>query len=471
MLAALNLRPGHPAGVVAMGLWLTGLTITVEAFSPGIMTWDSVRQYDQALSGRFDDWHPPAMEALWRVLVPLHQGPVLMFVLQIALYWAGAAMLAIWAWRARRPWLAAALVAAASMPAALAIMGAVVKDCLMAGGLLAATGIAALVEDRRAASWRAMGLALLIGASTLRFNAFLATAPIGYALLPPAWHATWLRRLAVTAALTLTMVAALPVANRLLEAERSGVELSLVIFDLGGITEHAGADAFPPIEGVRRPVAANHRCYTPVKWDSYSWWVDPLCPLEFYDIQDWFAEHRVNPELFWARAIMSHPVAYAAHRLAHFNSLTRFLVHRESEVAGQIEDAPNRWHYRVSDNAARRTINGYAALFSGTPVEWPIVWIALALGTLTIAPHLPGARTSVPVATSSALYGIGYSVVSVASELRYHLWTMIAAAIAGAIVTADLAGGAVVARWRLVVGYAPPLVVTALAIAWRLLPA
>ncbi|MFX6118535.1 hypothetical protein ABTE85_19965, partial [Acinetobacter baumannii] len=51
-----------------------GLLLTLAAFSPGIMTWDSIRQYDQALSGKFDDWHPPAMEGLWRVLVPIHQG-------------------------------------------------------------------------------------------------------------------------------------------------------------------------------------------------------------------------------------------------------------------------------------------------------------------------------------------------------------------------------------------------------------
>ena len=83
-----------------------GLFLTLAAFWPGLMTWDSVRQYDQALSGEFDDWHPPAMEWLWRLLVPIHQGPLLMFLLQVALLWVGVALLAFWAWRERRPWLA-----------------------------------------------------------------------------------------------------------------------------------------------------------------------------------------------------------------------------------------------------------------------------------------------------------------------------------------------------------------------------
>ena len=45
------------AVIVAAGL-------TAVAYRPGLMTWDAVRQYDQALSGQFDDWHPPAMEWL-----------------------------------------------------------------------------------------------------------------------------------------------------------------------------------------------------------------------------------------------------------------------------------------------------------------------------------------------------------------------------------------------------------------------
>ena len=32
------------------------------AYWPGLMTWDAIRQYGQAIDGDFDDWHPPAME-------------------------------------------------------------------------------------------------------------------------------------------------------------------------------------------------------------------------------------------------------------------------------------------------------------------------------------------------------------------------------------------------------------------------
>lgn len=450
-----------------------GLFLTLAAFWPGLMTWDSVRQYDQALSGEFDDWHPPAMEWLWRLLVPIHQGPLLMFLLQVALLWAGVGLLAFWAWRERRPWLAFGLTLCSLMPAVLAIMGAVVKDCLMAGAIMAACGILALVGKARRPylGWRALGIALLVAASTLRFNAFMASVPIGFALVPPAWRNHWLKGGAALVVVTLLMAAALPVANRLLKPEKSGVELSLVIFDLGGITYHSGVDAFPPLDRVAHPVEVNRRCYTPIKWDSYSWWVDPICPIEFYGIQDWFADNKVNPELFWIKAILSHPIAYAEHRWTHYSIATRFLVHQESEPAGQIEDAPNPWHYKVSDNWARRLINRYALLFSHTPVEWPIVWIGLAIGALIAAPALPSAWLVAPLAVSGAFYGLGYFPVSVASELRYHLWTMLAAALANAILIADVSGGARLSRRHALLAYAPAILITLLAILWRVMPA
>lgn len=468
----------HPARlnsptVIAALLALGGLAATLIGYAPGIMTWDSVRQYDQALSGRFDDWHPPAMEWLWRQLVPIHQGPMPMLLVQLALFWAGMAMLIAWARHNRRPWLGVALVGCALMPISLALMGAVLKDCLMTGAIVAACGIMALVSGstRRHLGWRALGIALLVAASTLRFNAFMATVPIALALTPPAWRDRAATFATATIILSALMIAALPVANRMLHAEKSGVELSLVIFDLGGITQHSGVDAFPPLDAVTNPVAASRRCYTPLKWDSYSWWVAPLCPIEFYGIQDWFADHKVNAELFWVKAILAHPIAYAEHRLAHFNIATRFVVHDESEVAGQIEDAPNVWGYKIARNVVTRTIEGGTWALSHTPLEWPIVFIGLAIGALAVAPSLPSARLIAPLAASSAIYGLGYLLVSVASEIRYHFWTMLGAAFATAFVIADVAGGARVSRRHAVLAYAPFAIITVLAILWRIMPA
>jgi hypothetical protein len=97
----------------------------IALFWPGIMTWDAIRQYGQALSGHYDDWHPPAMNWLWRQLHPLAAGPAPMLLLQVALYWGGIALWLRAAMREHRAGGRAALVIGvlAVSPVALVLIG------------------------------------------------------------------------------------------------------------------------------------------------------------------------------------------------------------------------------------------------------------------------------------------------------------------------------------------------------------
>lgn len=472
--AQISQRPGDKgmAALLAGGM-LIAASLTALAYWPGLMTWDAIRQYGQAIDGNFDDWHPPAMEWLWRQLIPIHTGPAPMLILQLALYWGGFALIAGWALREKRRGLAVALAACGLLPLSMALMGAVLKDCLMAGALLTTTGLLFWSDGNTGPQrqWllRGLGIALLLFAAMLRFNAFLAALPLFVALLPVAWRSNWLRMAIASIIATILLMLALPLANRAIGAEPSGVELSLIIFDLGGITEHSRVDVFPPL-GVADPVAANHACYSPVKWDPYSFWVDPVCPLGFDPMKAAVKAQHIKPYRFWASAILAHPIAYAEHRLAHFNINSRFLVHDEVERPVQVVSAPNDWNYKVTPNAILSAIDWLALASAKTPLGWPIAWIALAFGVLLLSPNLPSRRLIVPLALSALLYGLGYGVFSVAAELRYHLWTMIAALIATVLVAGDLFGMPV-APWRKI-GWAsaPLLVVLVLATAWRVLP-
>lgn len=443
---------------------------TAFAYRPGLMTWDAVRQYDQATSGRFDDWHPPAMEWLWRHLIPLHAGPGPMLALQLMLFWGGILLLAFWAVRRDQRGLAAGIVACGMMPLAMALMGAVLKDCLMAGALLCATGLLAWRNElggRRSVVFAAMGLLLILAAATLRFNAFLAGLPLMVTLLPVAMRQTRLRLTIAAAIAAIVLLAAMPVANRLVGAKPSWVELSLVIFDLGGITQHSGVNAFPNLPGITDPVATSRACYSPIRWDPYAWWVERPCAIGFANVGAALKARNVGPYAFLARAIAAHPLAYARHRLSHFNINTRFLVHDEIERAVQVDSAPNDWGYGVTPSPVLSVIDAAALTTARTPLGWPIFWIAIAAGVASIAGRLPSRRIVVPLALSSVMYGMGYAVFSVASEFRYHLWTMIAAAIAAAIAASDLYAGAPITRARVSLALAPAAVVAVLGVIWR----
>ena len=110
-----------------------------------------------------------------------------------------------------------------------------------------------------------------------------------------------------------------------------------------------------------------------------------------------------------------------------------------------------------------RAIDAVAVGTAHTPLGWPIVWIAVALGTAIAGRGTRRARLIVPLALSSFLYGTAYFVFSVAAELRYHLWTEIAALLA----TVLLAGERPLPRRRLAFAYAPAVLVTLGALAAR----
>jgi hypothetical protein len=442
--------------------------LEASAYWPGQMTWDSIRQYDQALSGDFDDWHPPAMEWLWRRLLPVAQGPAPMLAVQLALYRGGMALWIVWAVRAGKRRLAMMVALGAMLPVAVVLMATIIKDSLMAGLLVLASGILAAIPER--GRWWARGpaLLLLLAAATLRFNALPACLPLAVALLPRTWRSSRPRFAGSTLLCAILLVAALPLANRAIGAKPSGVGLSLVIFDLGGITYHSGVDTFPPLPGIADPVAVNRHCYSPVKWDPYSWWVDAPCPIGFANVGAAFAARGESPYRHWLGAVLSHPLAYAAHRLAHFNINSRFLVHDWVSRPVQDRIPPNDWGFRLTPGTSLTWFDRAARWSALTPLGWPIWWMALALGALILAPGLPSRRLIVPLGLSGLLYGLGYLPASVAEELRYHLWTMLAALLAALLVADDVMAGTTMRRRRVMLAAAPLVIVTILGTAWRI---
>ena len=442
------------AGAILVGVALSGALLTAIAYWPGLMTWDSMREYAEASSGAIDDWHPPSIVWLWGRIARIVAGPAPMLVLQLALYWGGLALLAREV-RRRSPRLGWGVLACGFLPLALALMGAILKDSLMAAVLLVATGLLAVRLRRGGAVPLVLAIVALAFAATLRFNAFLACLSLAIALLPRACWSTPIRFVLTVMVTIAALMAAMPLANRLIGATPSGVELSLVIFDLGGITEFSGVSVFPPALAVRDAVRVNHGCYRPGKWDSYADWVKPECPLGYTAWTDQVDPDDVRPYPFWLHAILAHPFAYAEHRLTHFALNTRLLPMPDSvERPVQVQGPPNDWGYSVTANPLLSAIDAAAVGSAHTPLGWPILWIAVAFGALVIG-WGRGQALSMPLAWSALLYGGGYLVFSVASELRYHLWTELAALVATVLVAAEWPR---VSRRRLALAYAPAVV-------------
>jgi hypothetical protein len=67
-----------------------------------------------------------------------------------------------------------------------------------------------------------------------------------------------------------------------------------------------------------------------------------------------------------------------------------------------------------------------------TPAGWPVVWIALAAVTLAAGWRVagPAAVLARALLASALMLEASFAVISIASDLRYHLWAMIATALA-----------------------------------------
>lgn len=435
---------------------------TLAFFRPGIAMYDSVVQYQQVVSGAYDDWHPPVMARLWALLHHGWSGQAPMFALQILLYWAGLGLFAAALARSGARIAAMATLALGLWPPFLGWQVAVLKDGQMAGALLAATGIAAWwrLDGRRLPRWAgALVVLLLVYATLLRFNAMFATVPLGVGLLGGVrWQRPLPRAAAILAGLVLVVALGPSINHRLLGASPSGVERALPIFDLAGIVRHAGPEAVPILLAPVWREAERRGCITPLMWDPLA--DEDRCAFVADGLDAAAPGHRLFTA--WIDAVAHHPFAYAVHRLAHWNMTMRFWVPRQMPYAEPPSvSEPNTLGL---GSPARRIapFEKLAGLLARSPLGSPMLWFTAALTMLALARPSAGPRHQFAsaLALSAAATELAFLLVSIASDIRYHLWAMLATALA-----ALLLAGTPARR----LAFAPLLLVGAICIIARLI--
>lgn len=383
---------------------------------PGTLDPDSTTQLHEALSGHLTDWHPPIMAALWRLLLNVKAGPAPLLALHVGLYWTG-----VWAIcdaTAREPkWRSLLPLLAALHPLALVMLGGIQKDVGLAASLIAAFGLLFRQRTlkRRVTPLMAIAIAALLAyAALVRWNGMLAVAPLLLYWFRPRRD----RPLIVTAATAILFLAFIPVASfvdhGLLRASHTHPESSLEIFDLAG-TAHFSSDD--------RLLDLRPGCYRPYFWDLLD---SAPCGRVFQQLagpdgttlSDTTADALTKR---WMKAIATHPMAYAEHRLAHFNSSTYFLVSPTARCAS----APT---YSGCDQPrARQIVDDFV---KKNLLYWPCLWLAAGAWLVFRGRASAAVRA---LASSGILYGLGYLFVGVATDWRYHLWTTLAISMALAL--------------------------------------
>lgn len=390
-------------------------------FWPGIASYDTVVQYQQILSGSYDDWHPPIMARLWSILPFARHGTAPMFMLQLSAYWIGLGLLA----QSLSGRKAIGLLAVGATPFLLGWLAIVIKDSQLIGALALATGLIAHYRLRRRsipAPALAVIILCLIYATLVRANAVFSTVPLAMLLLPRPWHGL-ARLILMISAIPVILLLSQPINHDLLGAQDSGVRRTQPIYDLAGIAARTG-DGLP---AAAVETLVRHHCVKPLFWDSLS---GALCQSA---INPW-QKAPIGPlTIDLAKAAARHPMAYLSHRLAHLNSTERWLVPLRWPLATPpARSEPNDLGLVTPPNPLATQWQHVAASLAQTPLAWPILWVAAAIWGLWaayVAAPDSGRDMAVALFTSALFQEASFAAISISSDLRYHLWAMLATVI------------------------------------------
>jgi hypothetical protein len=362
-----------------------------------------------------------------------------MLVLQIALYAMGFALVTAALVRAGRSRAAIGAALLALSPLLLDWQMVVLKDAQMLAALVASVAIVA--------HWRVRGRSLPVGAiaalvsliayaTLIRANALFATVPLAVLLLP-------LRRSEFASApLALLGGAAVllsqPLINhRLLAAEPSDVAKSEPIFDLAGIAVRTPHEPWSPFTESERQEIIDRHCSKAFFWDSLT---DPAGCADATERAMTASAGQLYLQL--AREASLHPVAYLRHRLAHWNSTERLLVAPGlPDAAPPVEAEPNDLGLGTPASPFATKWQDAAAAEATTPLGWPIVWTIVALVLLPAAWRRRMDQTgslALALVASALTLELSFLAVSIASDLRYHLWPMTASALGLLLLCDDL---------------------------------
>ncbi len=402
--------------------------VSLAAGWPGVAMYDTVMQYGQVLSGRYDDWHPPVMVRLWVVLAPLGPGAAPMLVLQLASYWTGFGLTAAALGEAGARRRAIATLCLGALPPFLGWQIVVLKDAQLVGAVLAATGSVAWWRLRglRVPPAAVAAIGVLLGYAILvRANAVFLVVPLVIMMIP----ARPIVRIGAGLVAVLAVLAISPVLNhRVLGAASSGVERTQALYDLAGIAVRVPDAAHIGLTAQEAQAVIARRCAKPFFWDPLG--DEAHCAPAM-------ARLRAQPvgQLYATLidAMLHHPVAYAGQRLAHWNSTERWLVpFHWPNAAPPAEPEPNALGLGRIGAVAR----GWQAVTRDvveTPLGWPIAWFTAAVAALVAAaqrPRTPTRDLALALLVSAVALEASFGMLSIASDLRYHLWSMVATAVA-----------------------------------------
>jgi hypothetical protein len=414
---------------------LVGIALTLAAFAPGLMSFDSAVQFAQARGALpLDDVHPPLMSLMWRAFDAVWPGPGGLFCGFVAAWWGGLWLLLRHLDASPRV-RALLLFAIGAWPATWLMLAHLWKDVAMTVALLlaAAATLAWRRSGRRGAACAAV--LLLAAACAFRHNGlFAALVLLPWLAWPRAGAARGRAVLGFVAAATL-LVATPPLLLHATGAQRVQPWSVVLLWDLAALSL-VHEQVLLPQEFVAADLTLDDVRAGFQPWANPALFAGGKIRVSFDAPLD-----RGEQALLlrrWASAIAAEPSAYVAHRAR----LARYLL------LGFPREVPAELVY-VAQRLVRDGIDYVPppldvqtplwrafALLRATPLFAGAAYLLLAL--LAAAASLrrrcaPPTRAAViALAASAWANALPLLLISGSAEFRYLTWTALAALLAAA---------------------------------------
>jgi hypothetical protein len=413
-----------------------GITLMWWLAWPGYFTYDSAHQLAEARGVLpLGDVHPPLMALVWRGLERIWAYPGVMFALITIGYWYALTAL-VWRLIDKVAWRWVVFVLIALWPPLFITMCHVWKDCALVSALLAACVCIVIRRDGGHPAWIGFAVLWLAVGTCLRHNAIVAAVPLTLWLCWPRAAQPGLRARATGSAIAAMLCVILLISPslfaRAVGAAPRHAWAAVALWDLAGISIREDTMLIPA-RLLNRPtsVADLAHDYTPVTN------VDTFVPGRIklsYD-QDYTKADVDALWNAWTGAILHHPRAYLAHRLAF--SRWQFLGYEQDTPSG-LAFSPNRYDQaflKLGLPQVDPQVPWLRAMewLRTTPLFAGIWYVLIAIVAAVIAWRRRRARDPLPVLmlTASALgNALPLAIISGSCDFRYMIWTVLAALLA-----------------------------------------
>lgn len=424
------------------------------AFHPGYLSGDSLDQLGQALGDQpVNDWHPPVMALLWRILIHTTGAISAMAALQARVLWASLWVLARLVWKntgSRR--LSLAMLSVGLAPHVMNSTGVVWKDVHMAYALLAAFAVVLSVRklpaDRTKVRWALLILAVLFLAYAVlvRKNGFPAVIPVFVMLVLAMWPSPGRRHwlVATGALVAVTAVAGVTVSSAtdpVTTLQYAQVPLDDIVHvltpaEVGPAADKAGASAdfrnrlvaaATTCQGERIPADAYFQCFPRDKSKG---------------VTELSGNAHVLVRM-WTQQMPKHWQRYTAYRVRVFSKLLfqGNLAFQNGSDIDPHDPKPAALASAPVNETLRETLQSYVTGFAR---DLPMIfqgWFWLAVGlVLTVRRRSSRyARELRLLGASSVLYILAYLPTAPQSNFRYVYWPALAGTVALVLILADFA--------------------------------